>query len=213
MILNKATFSKVHGVSRAAVTLAVQSNPPKLVEDVAGMIDDQNPVNAAWISRRSSKAGSKPNVQKKESKIKSKEKEINKSKIIEKETVQNVEPDIDEILIDEDDSGYEDVGALTIAKVRADIRFKQEQADAAHQKRLERMRELVDRDLVRKAFATFGSGIKIHFIEMPQRIVPRISAMVRSGESEIVIQKYLEAEFSAAIQKIKVSIKDFSEEK
>lgn len=210
MTLNKSTFAKIHKVSRAAITLAVKSGA--LVEDAGGFIDDSQESNAAWIARRrGGKAPASSKEKPTEKKTKAKPEAAKKerpAKVAAPEIEQDA--DIDEIEDEQEGAGdYEEMGLLSIQKLRAEIRFKGEQADTALQKRLERLDQLVDRELVSRAFAKIGQELKTRFIEMPQRAAAAISALARSGSSEIEIQKYLEDEISRALQAVKAALQEF----
>lgn len=194
MVLNKSTFAKLNKVSRAAITLAVKSGA--LIENDHGMIDDQNQVNVLWLERRTVKKTKKekpaktPTVEKPK-KIPEQKKEV--------ETLDDV--DIDEL--PDDEMSFDDMGALSITKLKAEIRFKTEQSDTALQKRLERLGQLIEREQVERAMGNLGAELKLRLLELPARITPAICAMVRSGTIDNEIQKYFEAEISQAIQEIK----------
>ncbi|HPS55922.1 MAG TPA: hypothetical protein PLP05_10010, partial [Sedimentisphaerales bacterium] len=121
------------------------------------------------------------------------------------EQKKEVEP-LDDVDIDElpdDEMSFDDMGALSITKLKAEIRFKTEQSDTALQKRLERLGQLIEREQVERAMGNLGAELKLRLLELPARITPAICAMVRSGTIDNEIQKYFEAEISQAIQEIK----------
>ena len=213
MTVTKATFARMDNVSRAAVTLAVKSGA--LVANKMDMIDDQDPTNAAWLARR---AGAKPGqraaaVKPKPAAVETKPEKpaavsVKPEKKPEPEPrVEDRKPENRAANESDDGSTYEDMGALSIAKMRADIRLRHEQSDAALQKRLERLGELVDRDLVARAFAMLASEIKVRFVELPARATAGLVAMVRAGRPETEVQKYLEDEIARALIEIKAKLK------
>lgn len=217
-------MARKYGVSRAAVTMAVKAG--LLLEDARGMIDEEHAGNAAWIARRASggDAKSKPKrepVKKAERKPPAVAKAAKPDpgpKPVKHETEKPKAPTKPEAKPEEQQEGKlpkgrasddserpEDMGLLSIAKLRAEVRYKTEQADSALQRRLERLGELIDRELVRKGFAKLNQEIKTRFIELPARLTPAIVAMARAGESELDIQRFIELEISRDLTAIKTA--------
>jgi hypothetical protein len=171
-----------------------------------------HPVNAAWVARRKPGKAEKPEAGKEEAQKAAPRKPAPRPAARKELPPPEGKPaqgpaQGEEALEDLDD--YEEIGLLSIQKTRAEIRFKNEQADATLQKRLERLGELIDRELVAKAFSKLAQEIKTRFVELPQRASPAITAIVKAGGGEHDVQKYLEAEIGKDIQAIKSSLAEF----
>jgi len=205
MIVNRITFSKMASVSRAAVTQGVRHGTLRTRED--GLLDTDDEINSGYLAKKkgTSEKSVKIKQKKRVPKLEPFDGKISEAKIEKKEEIKtenNIQNN--EILYDE-----EDMGMLAIAKMRAEIRFKNEQADSVLQKRLEKLGLLIDRELVTKAFSKLSTEIKTRLIELPQKIVPSLFALIKSGKKEIDIQKKLEDEIGRVLQEIKISAENF----
>lgn len=179
MIVSKADFAKIYGVSRQAVSSAVKYG--KLFETEDRMIDDQDERNIDWVKRRKDIAA-----------------EAKKARSSKKKT-EKKSPEV-EISPEED----EDPGDLSIQKLKADIRAKVVQADLVLLKKTERMGELIERDLVDKLFSRLRAEIDSNLLDLPVRSSERIYALFKSGKKAKDIQKYLEKEIERSIKNIKI---------
>lgn len=188
MKLNKATWAKRYGVSRAAVTLAVKSGA--LVEDNLGYIDDGDKANVAWLARRTKPDPKpKPPREPKPKKPKPAPPLPPPPKIFD---------DMEPLLLD-DSADTDDLGILTVQKMQAEIRYKQEAAEAYRVKRLATLGVLVEKEHVRQVLGKFNAEMRIRLLELPGTIAPRLLALIQAGETEHGIAKILEHEIEAAI--------------
>lgn len=220
VILNKATWAKQYEVSRAAVTLAVKSG--KLVEGADGWLDDQDKTNREWIERRAAGKKAKPAA------AQPARKEPKKTTAAAKPTQPRPPaaarpkkqrepklPDPGEDLPDDPPdlpdtpdlpATAEGIGSLSIEKIKAEIKYKTEAAEAYRIKRLERLGLLVEREHVRQTLGRFNAELRIRLLEMPGTITPRLIAMARAGAAEHEVIGILEDEIAKAVDNAKATV-------
>jgi hypothetical protein len=220
MRLNKASWAKEFAVSRAAVTLAVQSG--KLVAGPDGWLDTDDQANREWIERRATvkpvqpavapapKTSTKPKTKKTTPKAVATQPRTPAAAKPRKER-RPAEPKLPEPgaelpddppdLPDTPDTELtaEGIGALSIQKIKAEIKYKTEAAEAYRIKRLERLGLLIEREHVRKTIGRYNAEQRIRLLEMPGTITPRLVAMARSGAAEHEVAGVLEDEIAKAI--------------
>jgi hypothetical protein len=198
MVLTKADLSKKYGVSRAAVTMAVKQGRLKCGSD--GNINEKDPVNEKWIdSRKDKKTYTHKNTTKKKP-LKKKEKSKKEHEEKKKEEKKAI---VKTVIVDNNDSDLDDGSQVYLKKADAEVRYKREQIRSVKQKRLERLGELVERDLVRQVIGKLGAEIKMRLLGMPKVMAPRIVALVKSGEKNKTVQSLLEDEISKALKAAK----------
>lgn len=86
-------------------------------------------------------------------------------------------------------------------KLEVDIRLKREQADHAAQRRMTHLGQLLDRDLAVQVFSKISAAMKIHLLDLPARLSPRLHALGKAG-SAADIESLLAAEMSKALQAV-----------
>lgn len=186
MILNRATFAKKHGVSRAAVTKAVERGLLNSRDD--GAIDEADQINKKWINNQKAK---KMKPQQEAEKIPAPFEGL--------PDIESDPPDVDSL---------EDIGALQAEKMRAEIRLKREQEQAYRIKRLQEMGILVEREEVRKTLGRFNAELRIRLLELPGTISARIVSGIKTGQNEHDIEVLLSNEIGRAIDAAKLKIKE-----
>lgn len=221
MNVTKVTWAKMHGVSRAAITLAVSRGA--LVEAPDGTIDDKHATNRAWVDRRSSRKAATKAVERAETKKPSKDTTkgqklapgpATRQPAAKKPKEQDAMPaplpidaDTPAPPVEDDDEGQgqglESLGLLSIEKIMAEIRYKHEAAEAYRIKRLASLGLLVEREQVRQVIGKFNAELRVRLLEMPGTITPRLVAMARSGTSDHEIARLLEDEIARAIESAK----------
>lgn len=228
MKYTKANWSKLYGVSRAAVTLAVQSGA--LVAGADKLIDDQDQANAAWIARHAkaeptigdtfkvipAEPGAlvshvKKQLDKKPKPKAAPHKDTPRQAKARKAVRQSLQDSPAALLDDvelpiEDIEATEDMGTLTIEKIKAEIRYKREAAEAYRIKRLAALGVLVEREHVRQVLGKFNAEQRIRLLELPGTLTPRLVALARAGSSEHEVAAILEDEIARAIDSAKAVI-------
>ena len=207
MIVNKTTFAKLAGISRATATLGVQRGT--LAGTADGYIDTEHPTNAAYLERK--RDGVKP---KKPPVTKPKPLAEKQAPKPPRERKSAPLPDPSADLPDDppdlpdtpDTPEDENIGMLSIEKIKAEIKYKTEAAEAYRIKRLERLGLLVEREHVRQTLGRFNAELRIRLLEMPGTIAPRLVAMARSGSQEHEIAAALEDEIAKAIDHAKATV-------
>lgn len=202
MIVTKTAFAALAGVTKGAVNLALHRTPAILVETADGRMDTADPVNAAYLERKKAKGEAKlgrgrpPGPSRKSVPAPAKKAAPPKAPIPPRAPDHASEiPDIEE----PDDDGPDNSGALYIRKLKAEIRFKHEAAEAHRLRRLERMGLLVEREEVRKVIGAFNAELRIRLLELPQAIAPRLLALAKSGAAEHELIALLEDEIARGV--------------
>lgn len=217
MKISKATFSKLAGVGRAAVTLGVQRG--NLVADADGFIDTAHPVNAAYLAKRQEpKTAAKPVAKTKSTPTTPKAKPTQPRPPAAARPKKPREPKLPDPGKDLPDdppdlpdtpdlpATAEGIGSLSIEKIKAEIKYKTEAAEAYRIKRLERLGLLVEREHVRQTLGRFNAELRIRLLEMPVTITPRLIAMARAGAAEHEVIGILEDEIAKAVDNAKATV-------
>jgi hypothetical protein len=215
MKYTKANWSKLYGVSRAAVTLAVQSGA--LVAGADKLIDDQDQANAAWVARHAkadgAKAAAAPKAKPAKASPRAKPAAAAKpGQALKPPAKDPPAKDPPTALLDdvelpiEDIEATENMGTLTIEKIKAEIRYKREAAEAYRIKRLAALGVLVEREHVRQVLGKFNAEQRIRLLELPGTLTPRLVALARAGSSEHEVAAILEDEIARAIDSAKAVI-------
>lgn len=188
-IISRADFSRLAGVSRAAITQATKANPPKLALEADGTINTDLPMNRAWLdAKRSGKTIHTPKQ------VKTKGDTVSPRVVI--------EPTEQDNTADSDPDG--DIAAILegAAEKLKLTKARRQQAEAdTHLKNIRINREkgiLIPRDLVRRKFSAFDASLKTNFRDMPRRIAAQVHAIALAGDAREV-EAYLEKEISQAI--------------
>lgn len=228
ILVKKAQLALMAGVSRPAIGQAIDSG--RLVEEADGRLDIDHPVNALYLDEHGSdrnippegKRG--PKLKKNPSEPKTKNNPPAKSKepsptetlkIILPKEAQPTPPAatpspgprvIDEVKLPKTRGARASDGGLYVKKLEAEIRYRNEQADAVLQKRLERLGELIERGIVRRVLGKLGAALKLRLLDMPRRIAPRLQAMTKSGMGEADLIAFMEAETAALLREVKETI-------
>lgn len=100
----------------------------------------------------------------------------------------------------------ESIGELSIEKIKAEIKYKTEAAEAYRIKRLERLGLLVEREHVRQTLGRFNAELRIRLLEMPGTITPRLIALARAGAAEHEVIGILEDEIARAVDNAKATV-------
>ena len=201
MTISKVAFAALAGVSRAAITQGIKATPPLIIETPEGQVDTADPLNAAYLERKKAKGEAKlgrgrpPGPSRKTAPAPAKKAAPAKAPAPRAPDPAPEIPDIEE----PDDEGRDDSGGLYIRKLKAEIRFKHEAAEAHRMRRLERMGLLVEREEVRKVIGAFNAELRIRLLELPQAIAPRLLALAKSGAAEHELIALLEDEIARGV--------------
>jgi len=198
MIVTKTAFAALAGVTKGAVNLALHRTPAILVETADGRMDTADPVNAAYLERKKAKAAEKKGRGRPPGPSRNATHKGSPAKAVPIPRAPDHVPEIPDTE-EPDDDGPDNSGALYIRKLKAEIRFKHEAAEAHRLRRLERMGLLVEREEVRKVIGAFNAELRIRLLELPQAIAPRLLALAKSGAAEHELIALLEDEIARAV--------------
>jgi hypothetical protein len=190
-VVTRAAFARLAGVSPAAITLGVRRS--LLVPEADGRLDTEHPVNAAYLAEKGGGAPAEKPAQKPRARKPRAERRL---------------PEPPPAVDDEEDG--ESAGALVSLKIKraeADLHLKIERRLALEQRRLERERVLLEKQLVDQMIAVLGSQIKIRLLDLPRRITPQVVALVQSGQPTHEIEALLEREIGDAVKQSKEEAK------
>jgi len=87
-------------------------------------------------------------------------------------------------------------------KKLADIRLRDAQSRALDMKHMREKNILIPREMVVRKFAAFDVALKNSFLAIPRRVTAQVFALAQAGD-EMAVERYLEKEVSAAIQRAK----------
>lgn len=183
--LSKAAFARLCGVTPGAVSIALRAQ--RVFADEHGQIPVAHPTNREYIVAQRAKRGEDTPPRKPSSRASSgkKRSEGHGSAV----GLASVGP--------EDDQGL----PLIVRRLMADIRLKTKQADVHELRAAEKRGKLIPRELVGKWFSSLNADLKIHFLELPRRVVPRLVAMIEDGK-KAEAQAYLEGEITDALARV-----------
>lgn len=195
MIYQQAELAKIFSVSRQAINNSIKRE--NLFLDSNGFIDDEDIRNKIWFDKKRGiyQKPEKQIIKKKvKKKIEEKKEALKKpeKKVIEKPENNKIE--------------NKNIAELTVEKMQQEIRVQAEREKALKIKRLKDLGVLVEAEKVRQAILSFNADLRIRILEFPASIVPRISAMIKSGSNDQEIISILESEISKAIEHAKKTI-------
>ncbi len=175
MVLSRAEFAKLCGISKPAVTKAEKTGRV-VVEN--GRIDTDHEVNALFMEKL-------------------RQRRVIKAALKAQEEGRGAAGGAPE------PSGAAP-SPISVAgkKVQLDAEYRLEQILTLRLKRLRAVGRLLDRTEVERSLARFNAELEIRLLDLPRRLLPRLAALVKSGQEEEALRA-LEDEVSSALEHAK----------
>ena len=188
------------GISKPCVTLSIKRG--KLEENAEGYIDTDAPLNAIYLATRRQKGKAPPVVGIRKPRPKKPKKapapHTPAPARIDIESGLDDLNGLDGELSDLDDLAGDDRPLDQTDKTAADIRLKNIQADLGEYKLQLNKKLVVRREHVIQFASKAKQELRMRLQDMPRRMTPRLTALVRSGSDDREIQALLEREIDDA---------------
>ena len=189
MQVSKAEFSRMIGVSKAAIQKAERRGLVRLVEkNGKRLIDTDDETNALYAARH---YGAKEGVQEADA-----EQPEPQPATSNNDPRQDVPPPKD----------TQDL-PLAVQESLALIRQRNASADKAEQQRLKELGVLIHEDIVKALIASIGGQVQARILTLPDRIEPRVKALAESGDFDS-LKKLLAEEAEDIAQALQGAVKE-----
>lgn len=193
MVITKSKFSKIAGVSRAAITRACHAGT--LVVRPDGKLDTDNPVNKDYITRNKNK----------DRKSKDKSSQAAESS--------PSEPEIENFTLPSGDMDFENLNSYlnTLDRSSTEKLKILEQIRQIQVKTKKERQELISRELISKVFAKLYMVDVNEWRTLGANLAPEIAAIAAIDDDETIIKvgEAIEKEVFIVLQHVKRIVNDF----